>query len=187
MQKYDFLFHDSSLTFHCFFVVLFIKLLLMRNILFPFCLFVFFLLFSCQEPNPTKEIDWLLGTWENKTDQGTFTETWIKTNNETKEGLKYNRLEAKSSLVKNGDTLFSEEVILFKMNKWMYCVMASGQNNGKAVTFTVTSMDTNEIVFENPEHDFPKKITYKLINKDSLYAEISGNGKSQGFPFTKIK
>ena len=27
-------------------------------------------------------------------------------------------------------------------------------------------------VFENPEHDFPKRIVYKLITTDSLHAYI---------------
>lgn len=145
-----------------------------------------FSFYSCKKDNSIREVDWLIGTWENKTEEGTFTETWIKTNNETKEGLEYDRLEAKSTFIKNGDTLFQEEVILFKMDKWIYSVMASNQNEGKATLFKATSVRNNELVFENPAHDFPKKITYKLVSKDSLYAEISGNGKSQGFPFKKV-
>lgn len=142
---------------------------------------------SCQKDYSTKEVDWLIGTWENKTEEGTFTETWYKTKNETKEGLKYDRLEAKSTFIKNGDTLFQEEVILFKIDKWIYSVMVSKQNEEKATLFTATSVKKNKLVFENPEHDFPKKITYKLVNQDSLYSEISGDGKKQGFPFKRVK
>lgn len=142
---------------------------------------------SCQKDYSTKEVDWLLGTWENQTEDGTFTETWIKTKNETKEELTYDRLEAKSTLIKNSDTLFYEEVILFKMDKWIYSVMASAQNEGKATLFTATLIGKNELVFENIEHDFPKKITYKLVNKDSLFAEISGDGNRQGFPFKRVR
>lgn len=158
----------------------------MKNRLLLLSLVTFLSINSCQKDNSNTEVDWLIGTWENKTEDGTFTETWFKTNNETKEGLKYDRLEAKSTFIKNGDTLFQEEVILFKMDKWIYSVMASNQNDGKATLFTATTIKNNELVFENPEHDFPKKITYKLVNKDSLYAEISGDGKSQGFPFKKV-
>ena len=47
------------------------------------------------------------------------------------------------------------------------------------------------MVFENPEHDFPTKITYKKINADSIVAEISGNrnGKqaSELFPMKRAK
>ena len=35
-------------------------------------------------------------------------------------------------------------------------------------------------MFENPGHDFPKKISYTKITNDSLVAEISG--QQQGKP-----
>jgi hypothetical protein len=138
------------------------------------------------EKERLKEVDWLVGTWQNETEKGTFTETWQITENTTKEGNTYKRLEAFSSLIKNRDTLFSEEVVLFKIDKWMYSVLASGENDGKSVVFPSTKITDTELVFENPEHDFPKKITYSLITPDSLYAEISGDGKSQGFPFKRV-
>jgi hypothetical protein len=47
------------------------------------------------------------------------------------------------------------------------------------------------LVFENPKHDYPKKITYTQITEDSLEAEISGilEGKasSEKFSMKKIK
>lgn len=138
------------------------------------------------EEQKLKEVEWLLGTWENKTEKGTYTETWQVTDNITKEGYTYKRLEAFSTMVKDLDTLFSEEVVLFKIDKWIYTVMAKGQNNDKAVVFTATKNTATELVFENPEHDFPKKITYTLVSPDSLYAEISGDGKKQGFPFKRV-
>jgi hypothetical protein len=38
-----------------------------------------------------------------------------------------------------------------------------------------------EIVFEDPEHDFPQKITYRRSGADSLYARVEGdrNGRQQ--------
>jgi hypothetical protein len=71
------------------------------------------------------------------------------------------------------------------MDTWIYSVTAGKQNNGQAVLFTATKNTATELVFENPEHDFPKKITYTLVTPDSLYAEISGVGKKQGFPFKR--
>jgi hypothetical protein len=32
----------------------------------------------------------------------------------------------------------------------------------------------NEVVFENPEHDFPKRIGYRLVSADSLEAWVDG-------------
>jgi len=48
----------------------------------------------------------------------------------------------------------------------------------------MTSANNNQIVFENPKHDYPNKITYSLVEKDSLIAEISGLKK--GKPYTEI-
>ena len=181
MQKYDFLFQDSSLTFHCFFVVLFIKLSIMKNII---CItsFLLFCCFSCQQKAITyaelKKANWFLGKWENKTSEGTFSEEWKVENDSL--------LLGKSFFIKENDTLFSETVRLVQReNDLFYIVTVPNQNEAKPVEFKLTSSILDYLVFENPEHDFPKKITYKLVTKDSLYAEISGDGKSQGFPLKR--
>lgn len=138
--------------------------------------------FSCQQKTTFTQLEkanWLLGQWENKTPEGTFSEEW-KTENDS-------LLLGKSHFIKEKDTLFSETVRLEQReNDLFYIVSVPNQNEAKPVAFKLTSSSADYLVFENPEHDFPKKITYKLVNKDSLYAEISGNGKSQGFPYKKI-
>jgi hypothetical protein len=93
-----------------------------------------------------------------------------------------------SYFININNTLFAEKVRLEqRKNDLFYIVSVPNQNEEQPVAFKLTSSTNDYLVFENPEHDFPKKITYKLVTKDSLYAEISGDGKSQGFPFTKIK
>lgn len=143
---------------------------------------------SCQKETEIDKLDWLVGTWEQQTENGTFTEVWTKTSQKDENGNQADYLQGTSSLVKNGETLFSEQITLTeKENKLVYSVIAGEQNGGQAVDFTTTKIEKGDLVFENPTHDFPKKITYKLVTKDSLYAEISGDGKSQGFPFKKKK
>jgi len=139
--------------------------------------------FSCQQKTNFSKLEkanWFLGRWENKTPEGTFSEEW-KTENDSV-------LVGESYFINGKDTLFAENVRLEQQkNDLFYIVSVPNQNEEKPVAFTLTSFKNHYLVFENPEHDFPKKITYKLVTKDSLYAEISGDGKSQGFPFTKIK
>jgi hypothetical protein len=139
--------------------------------------------FSCQQKTTFSELekaDWFLGRWENKTPEGTFSEEWKIENDSLYIG--------KSYFINNNDTLFAETVRLEqRKNDLFYIVSIPNQNEDQPVAFKLTSSTIDYLVFENPEHDFPKKITYKLVTKDSLYAEISGDGKSQGFPFTKIK
>lgn len=54
--------------------------------------------------------------------------------------------------------------------------------------FKLTRASTTEAVFENPQHDFPKRIIYRKSADDSLTATIdAGEGsKSVSFAFKKI-
>ena len=44
------------------------------------------------------------------------------------------------------------------------------------VTFRLTKQTGNEVVFENPEHDFPQTILYRRTG-DQLYAAVEGKHK----------
>lgn len=49
------------------------------------------------------------------------------------------------------------------------------QPGGVAPTeFTATRHTAEQIVFENPRHDFPKRITYERPGPDRLVASIDG-------------
>ena len=118
--------------------------------------------------------------WENNTSDGRFSEKWSRQNDST--------FYAESFFIANQDTLFAETIQLIQQeDDLLLIVSVPNQNKEKPVTFRLTKLTENEFVFENPAHDYPKKIQYKLINNDSLYAEINGNGKKEGFPFKKVK
>jgi Domain of unknown function (DUF6265) len=55
--------------------------------------------------------------------------------------------------------------------------------------FKLTRSSATEAVFENPEHDFPKRIIYRKTGDDSLTASIDGGEgtKSMAFAFKKMK
>ncbi len=142
---------------------------------------------SCtkQKETPVHQIDsaqWLLGNWGHKTAQGQLTESWQKTNDSTYAGQSY--------FIKAKDTLFAETIVLSE-NKGdlLYTVTVAGQNGDLPVAFKLTSGTASQLVFENPAHDYPKKITYNLIRNDSMVAQISGTqqGKpvSEQFPMSK--
>ncbi|MDW8261136.1 MAG: DUF6265 family protein [Phycisphaerales bacterium] len=62
---------------------------------------------------------------------------------------------------------------------------------GAATAFKLTRFDGRAATFENPEHDFPKKIEYERISEDALRATISGvdapGAKSQSWEFRRIR
>lgn len=154
----------------------------MKNIIYIVSILLF-CCFSCQQKATNyaalEKANWFLGKWENKTTEGTFSEEWKTENDSVLVGASY--------FINEKDTLFAETVRLEQQkNDLFYIVSVPNQNEEKPVAFKLTSSTTDFLVFENPEHDFPKKITYKLVTKDSLFAEISGDGKSQGFPFRKV-
>lgn len=48
-----------------------------------------------------------------------------------------------------------------------------------ATEFVLTAIDPRSATFENPGHDYPKKIKYSLIADDSLQTEVSGAAGSR--------
>lgn len=131
---------------------------------------------SCQNKSENKfdkikKMDWLVGNWEQKLEDGTVTEIWKKENDSTFSG--------KSYFVKEEDTIHSEKIILSQQkDQLLYIPTVNGQNNDEPVTFTLSSETENVFTFENPAHDYPQKISYKKISDTSLVATISG--KQQG-------
>ncbi|WP_269242086.1 DUF6265 family protein [Flavobacterium limnophilum] len=112
-------------------------------------------------------IDWLLGKWENKSDDGHLVETWTKANDSLFIGESY--------FIKDKDTLHSEKIQLKqKGENLLYVSSIKGQNNDKPITFIHKPEIEKQLFFENPKNDYPKKIAYKRIAKDRLIMEISG-------------
>lgn len=114
-----------------------------------------------------KSMNWIIGKWNMGNGDTLSTETWEMKNDSVFSSI--------SMDVKNGkDTLRYEEITIEqKGNEVFYIPVVKGQNDGKGVNFKLTSAEGQKLVFENPDHDFPKKITYQLSG-DTLYAEISG-------------
>ena len=70
--------------------------------------------------------------------------------------------------------------------KLRYGVIPSGQAEA---TFPVKEISENAVTFEAPEHDFPQRILYRLIDKDTLVARIEGSvggqARSADFPYRR--
>ena len=131
-----------------------------------------------------KKASWLLGNWGNTDGDAITTESWKKINDSVYHG--------ESFVVVKNDTVFAETVVLEQNGSNMgYTVSVPGQNNEKPVHFDMTSIGDKTMVFENPTHDFPNKITYTNVAPDSLVAVISGikKGKpaSETFAMSRLK
>jgi sarcosine oxidase delta subunit len=134
--------------------------------------------------NELEKASWLIGEWQNNSPEGNVMEVWEKKNDSTFAG--------KSYFVVGKDTVSSEIISLEQNGKELFYIpTVKDQNNEQPIKFALTSSASGQLVFENPKHDFPQKISYTQITKDSLLAEISGtiDGKHnlQKFPMTRVK
>ena len=131
-------------------------------------------------------VAWLAGCWEinSTTAQGAarrVVERWSAPSGGEMAG------HSRSSI--NGVPRESEKLrIFFSGDTIVYEAIPSGQTLTlfKAATFT-----DREIVFANPEHDFPQRIVYTRVGADSLVARIEGDraGRRQpvSYPFRKAE
>lgn len=111
--------------------------------------------------------NWLNGDWVMKEGDGIVSEQWKNINDSLMEGS--------SDLIKADSVIPFEKIRLFRRNnEFYYEAKAAGQNNEQPVEFRLTSISDTGFVGENPQHDFPKRITYKLVNKDSIHAFVDG-------------
>ena len=153
----------------------------MKSMLLPFLLTIATCGFSQTPTTETatkfKKLEWLLGTWNrtNAKPGKSAHERWEKTNVFELRGIGVS--------MQGKDTTFVEKItILIKDNNIYY--VADVPENKKPVYFKLVEISNSGFVCENPEHDFPKKISYQL-NGVELKAQISGDGKAIDYLFKK--
>jgi hypothetical protein len=142
-------------------------------------------LLQAQQKNITGfPFDKLVGKWKMLTRKGLLMEEWQRVDSTT--------LSGKSYLFKSGDTILLEKLQLHvQEEKLLYTSQVKDQNEGQAISFVFTGSTNNTYTFENPGHDFPKRIHYEFISNDSLHAWIDGGeamaGKRSDFNYSRVK
>ncbi len=127
---------------------------------------------------PTLEdVHWLIGTWHrtHMKPGHSGTEVWHP--------VSATELTGMGISMQGTDTAFVEKLkIIFRDNTLFY--VADVPENKEPVLFRFTELSFNKFVCENPQHDFPKKISYAW-DGTTLTATISGDGKKIDFVFVK--
>ena len=115
---------------------------------------------------------WLEGNWITGDTTGLVTESWevISDTYMTGEGLLVNKEKKSVTEMLN---------IFIKDGMLVYTALLPDQNNGEEVIFINSSFDPDSLVFENPSHDYPKKIIYhhRAIGEIDVYLHGSRNEK----------
>ncbi len=126
-----------------------------------------------------KKLEWLAGSW-NRTNVKPG-----QTGNESWTSKSPTSIIGKGVSLKGKDTIFAENLELRIKDGHIFYVV-DGLDNQPPVYFKITQITDDSFVCENPEHDFPKKIAYKLTGK-TLKATISDDEKNIDFIFVKTK
>lgn len=137
---------------------------------------------SAQEPQGKAtivDLAWLSGAWVLDTPRSRTEETWSPAASNAILGM---------SRTLRGDRMVAFEFLrIVQRDDGIYYVAQPGGR--PATDFKLTRFDGSTAVFENPQHDFPKRILYTRNADGSLTARIDGGeGVAEGameFPFRR--
>lgn len=130
-----------------------------------------------------EDLGWLSGCWqsENNEKNSSVSEFWTRVDGQSMFGV--------GRTIKNGKTVDYEYLRIVQDEKGIFYI-AKPKANTEETPFRLTKLTAAEAVFENPAHDFPQKIIYR-VEGAKLFARIEGNNKGKfmgfDFPMSKIK
>ena len=113
------------------------------------------------------KLAWLAGSWRAEKSGRMIEEQWMAPVAGVMLGM--SRTIAKGKVVEHGFL----QIRVGPGGELFYIAQPSGQ---KEAAFQITSLTDREAVFANPNHDFPRKISYTLNADGSMLAAIEGPG-----------
>jgi hypothetical protein len=123
-------------------------------------------------------VAWIAGCWAAEGREPGSGEHWMAPAGGTMLGM--------SRTVRGGRTIEFEFIQLRAGpdGRLAYIALPSGQ---RETTFTLKSAGADEVVFENPQHDFPQRVIYRRRGERELVARIEGRrggtGPERGIDF----
>ncbi len=146
--------------------------------------FAFAIPVFAQKVNPSIDsLSWISGCWEQNdvAKQRFSSEQWMKPEGQSMLGM--------SRTVKNGKTSGFEFLRIVEDESGIHYISRPSQNKEETI-FKLIMSGANEVIFENPAHDFPQRIIYRR-DKTNLFARIEGKNKGRfmgiDFPMKKSK
>jgi hypothetical protein len=136
---------------------------------FKLCVVSLFLLAtaSAQENAPLVKYSWLSGCWSVTTGPVENEEQWNAPKGQIMTGM--------GRTVKKGKTVFFD---FFRIEARKDGIVYIAQPKGTPPTeFKLVSVDPHKLVFENLQHDFPKRIIYKREANGNVTARVEGSSE----------
>jgi hypothetical protein len=111
-----------------------------------------------------ERLAWLAGTWYGEDSGIAVEEVWL----EAKGGL----MLGMNRTLKKERAPFFEYLRIVEEDTAIYYYASPGGR--PATPFRLVNLEKSKVVFENPEHDFPQRIIYRLEDQDSLISRVEG-------------
>jgi hypothetical protein len=141
-----------------------------------------FLLSNLSPQTPTiADLSWISGDWQTAPGgRAQIEEHWTNVAGGSMMGM--------SRTVAGEKTVEFEYLRIEQRTDGVYYV-AHPKARCPGTDFKLTKASGTEAVFENPQHDFPKRIIYRKNGDDSLTASIDGGDgtKAMSFAFRRMK
>lgn len=116
---------------------------------------------------------WLVGEWMAQDGDRVVLESWRLVSPDTFEGLGETRTGA------DGTIVAAEALRLVRMADSVFYV-AKVAHNPYTVSFRLNDCPPARLVFENPAHDFPRRLEYTQAD-DGLMSVVISDGAGKGF------
>lgn len=137
-----------------------------------------FAIASCENPAPPRidtlsfPLERLAGKWQDMNRDNAFYEEWSQIDESSLSGTGY--------VMSSADTVFIERLEIKPIDNDLYYIVGLSSNQrDETVKFKMTEATAQRIVFENPKHDFPKKITYELMPDSGMQVHLNGHEAGQ--------
>jgi hypothetical protein len=143
---------------------------------------IFLTMTGFAQTDTVQSLAWMSGHWVNDNGTTQIEETWSQPAGKSLIGW--------SRTIRNG-RLASYEFMIIRRNAAgdiAFIAKPSGQEGGE---FPVAEIRDGFVAFENTDHDFPQKISYRLAGRDSLIGRIegtvNGNYRTIDFPYKRTR
>jgi hypothetical protein len=111
-----------------------------------------------------EQAEFLLGAWRSETQGTTFIEHWRRDAGNGFRGV--------AEAIRDGERV-QQEVMTMRLVAGTLIYAADPEQDGRFVEFAGVRCAVDEAVFENPEHDFPQRLHYRLDDSGTLTAVVS--------------
>ena len=129
---------------------------------------------GADECRSLNDVEWILGEWTTSPNRVLTHETWYRVSDVTFEG------ESTTKTVSGDEVVNYETLRLVAMSDGVFYI-AKVNHNDLPVPFRLTQCSKNLAVFENPAHDSPQRLVYRLMDTSTqsapaLEVRVEGDG-----------